>query len=92
MGNHHSFYDELMQQLLGNKAQETDNAFLCKLFLQHLPSNVGMILASTSLLLLLLLLLLLAQVTYNQVQPLRINYLASSHRGIIALIVSSKIV
>ena len=36
--------------------------------------------------------LLLAQVTYNQVQPLRINYLASSHRGIIALIVSSKIV
>ena len=28
-------------------------------------------------LLLLLLLLLLAQVTYNQVQPLRINYLAS---------------
>ena len=36
-----------------------------------------------------LLLLLLAQVTYNQVQPLRINYLASSHRGIKALIVSS---
>ena len=31
---------------------------------------------------LLLLLLLLAQVTYNQVQPLRINYMASSHRGI----------
>ena len=24
----------------------------------------------------------LAQVTYNQVRPLRINYLASSHRGI----------
>ena len=41
------------------------------------------------LLLLLLLLLLLAQVTYKQVQPLRINYLASSHRGIKALIVSS---
>ena len=36
-----------------------------------------------------LLLLLLAQVTYNQVQPLRINYLASSHRGIKALIVCS---
>ena len=32
------------------------------------------------LILLLLLLLLLAQVTYNQVRPLRINYLASSHR------------
>ena len=29
---------------------------------------------------LLLLLLLLAQVTYNQVRPLRINYLASCHR------------
>ena len=44
--------------------------------------------------LLLLLLLLLAQVTYNQVRPLRINYLASSHRGkinlnIVALIVLS---
>ena len=45
-------------------------------------------------LLLLLLLLLLAQVTYNQVRPLRINYLASSHRGkinlnIVALLVLS---
>ena len=44
--------------------------------------------------LLLLLLLLLAQVTYNQVRPLRINYLASSHRGkinlnIVALLVLS---
>ena len=36
--------------------------------------------ATYCLLLLLLLLLLLAQVTYNQVRPLRINYLASSHR------------
>ena len=43
----------------------------------------------TLLLLLLLLYIKLAQVTYNQVQPLRINYLASSHRGIKALIVSS---
>ena len=33
--------------------------------------------------------IILAQVTYNQVQPLRINDLASSHRGIKALIVSS---
>ena len=31
---------------------------------------------------LLFFILLLAQVTYNQVQPLRINYMASSHRGI----------
>ena len=30
--------------------------------------------------LLLLLRIILAQMTYNQVQPLRINYLASSHR------------
>ena len=61
--------------------------------------NHNFILLSTWLLiiiitLLLLLLLLLAQVTNNQVRPLRINYLASSHRGksnlnIVALIVLS---
>ena len=28
-----------------------------------------------------ILIYLLAQVTYNQVQPLRFNYLASNHRG-----------
>ena len=36
-----------MQQLLGDKARETDNAFLRELFLQRLPPNVRMVLAST---------------------------------------------
>ena len=36
-----------MQQLLGDKAQNTDGAFLRELFLQRLPSNVRMVLAST---------------------------------------------
>ena len=31
-----------------------------------------------------------AQVTYNQVQPLRINYLASNHRGKIVIVPSIK--
>ena len=34
-----------MQQLLGDKARETDNAFLRELFLQRLPPNVRMVLA-----------------------------------------------
>lgn len=36
-----------MQQLLGEKANTTDAAFLCELFLQRLLSNVRMVLAST---------------------------------------------
>ena len=36
-----------MQQLLGDKARNTDSAFLRELFLQRLPPNVRMILAST---------------------------------------------
>ena len=36
-----------MQQLLEDKAQDTDNAFLRELFLQRLPPNVRMVLAST---------------------------------------------
>ena len=36
-----------MQQLLGEKANTTDAAFLYKLFLQQLPSNARMVLAST---------------------------------------------
>ena len=36
-----------MQQLLGEKANTTDAAFLCELFLQQLPSNAQMVLAST---------------------------------------------
>ena len=37
-----------MQQLLGDKATNTDAAFMRELFLQRLPSNVRMVLASTS--------------------------------------------
>lgn len=36
-----------MQQLLGDKATTTDGSFLRELFLQRLPSNVRMVLAST---------------------------------------------
>ena len=36
-----------MQQLLGDKATSTDSAFLWELFLQRLPSNICMVLAST---------------------------------------------
>ena len=36
-----------MQQLLGDKATNTDAAFMRELFLQHLPPNVRMVLAST---------------------------------------------
>ena len=36
-----------MQELLGDKANNTDGAFLRELFLQRLPSNVRMVLAST---------------------------------------------
>ena len=36
-----------MQQLLGDKARNTDGAFLRELFLQRLLSNVRMVLAST---------------------------------------------
>lgn len=36
-----------MQQLLGDKALTTDGSFLRELFLQRLPSNVRMVLAST---------------------------------------------
>ena len=36
-----------MQQLLGEKANSTDAAFMRELFLQRLPSNVRMVLAST---------------------------------------------
>ena len=35
-----------MQQLLGDKANTTDRAFMRELFLQRLPSNVQMVLAS----------------------------------------------
>ena len=37
-----------MQQLFGGKANTTDRSFLYQLFLQRLPSNVLMILASTA--------------------------------------------
>ena len=37
-----------MQQLLGERAETTDSAFLRELFLQRLPGNVRMVLASTS--------------------------------------------
>ena len=36
-----------MQQLLGDKANNTDGAFMRELFLQWLPSNVHMVLTST---------------------------------------------
>ena len=36
-----------MQQLLGDKANNTDGGFMRELFLQRLPSNVHMVLAST---------------------------------------------
>ena len=36
-----------MQQLLGDKANNTDGVFMRELFLQGLPSNVRMVLAST---------------------------------------------
>ena len=36
-----------MQQLLGEKATNTDAVFMRELFLQHLPLNVCMVLAST---------------------------------------------
>ena len=36
-----------MQQLLGDKASSTDSSFMLELFLQHLPANVRMVLAST---------------------------------------------
>ena len=36
-----------MQQLLGEKSGTVDGSFLCELFLQHLPSNVRMVLASS---------------------------------------------
>ena len=36
-----------MQQLLGDKANNTNGAFMRELFLQWLPSNVSMVLAST---------------------------------------------
>ena len=37
-----------MQQLLGERASTTDSTFLRELFLQRLPSNVRMVLASTN--------------------------------------------
>ena len=37
-----------MQQLLGSRASMIDSTFLRELFLQHLPSNVRMVLASTA--------------------------------------------
>ena len=37
-----------MQQLLGEKPSTTDGSFLWELFLQRLPSNVRMVLASTA--------------------------------------------
>ena len=36
-----------MQQLFGDKTRDTNSAFLRELFLQRLPSNVRMVLAST---------------------------------------------
>ena len=36
-----------MQQLLGDKASTIDQSFLCELFLQRLPANIRMVLAST---------------------------------------------
>ena len=36
-----------MQELLEDKARETDNAFIRELFLQRLPANIRMVLAST---------------------------------------------
>ena len=36
-----------MQQLLGEKSGTVDGSFLCELFLQRLPSNVRMVLASS---------------------------------------------
>ena len=36
-----------MQQLLGDKAATVDKSFLRELFMQHLPPNVRMVLAST---------------------------------------------
>ena len=49
------------------------------LFDMHVIQYVILI-SCIMIILLLLLLLLLAQVTYNQVRPLRINHLASNHR------------
>ena len=37
-----------MQQLLGDRSSATDEAFLRELFVQRLPANVRMVLASTS--------------------------------------------
>ncbi len=37
-----------MQQLLGERASTTDSAFVHELFLQRLPNNVHMVLASTA--------------------------------------------
>ena len=37
-----------MQQLLGDRASVTDSTFLRELFLQRLPPNIRMVLASTS--------------------------------------------
>ena len=37
-----------MQQLLGDKAIGLDPSFMRELFLQHLPTNVRMVLASTA--------------------------------------------
>ena len=37
-----------MNQLLGDKASTTDSTFLRELFLQRLPANVRMVLASTA--------------------------------------------
>ena len=36
-----------MQQLLGDKASPIDQSFLRELFLQRLPANIRMVLAST---------------------------------------------
>lgn len=37
-----------MQQLLGDREAATDGAFILELFLQHLPTNVRMVLAPTA--------------------------------------------
>lgn len=37
-----------MQQLLGDKAASTESSFLSELFLQYMPSNIRMVLASTA--------------------------------------------